>query len=205
MKPDEELVPDAALDVEEDWEKITHKKVAANDAPMNKASTASGFDYNKHPTSGMGAVVDGVDLDRGCDVSAWFEFDLHPLIMRAIQDCGFATPTPIQRECLLPATKGRCDIIGAAQTGSGKTLAFALPILHRLLSQGIGLPEGYATKEEEDSEQLPDVLRALIVAPHARISAPSLRHDARSRGVHENRRMSRRRWDVEGKARTTFE
>ena len=127
MKPDEELVPDAALDVEEDWEKITHKKVAANDAPMNKASTASGFDYNKHPTSGMGAVVDGVDLDRGCDVSAWFEFDLHPLIMRAIQDCGFATPTPIQRECLLPATKGRCDIIGAAQTGSGKTLAFALP------------------------------------------------------------------------------
>ena len=165
VKPDEELVADAALDVEEDWEKITHKKVAAKDAPMNKASTASGFDYNKHPTSGMSAVVDGVDLDRGCDVSAWFEFDLHPLIMRAIQDCGFTTPTPIQRECLLPATKGRCDIIGAAQTGSGKTLAFALPILQRLLSQGIGLPEGYATKEEEDSEQLPDVLRALIVAP----------------------------------------
>ena len=152
-------------DVEEDWEKITHKHIVTDAMP---AMQFSGFDHNKQPKSGMGAVVEGVDLDRGCDVSAWFEFDLHPLILRAIQDCGFTTPTPIQRECLHPATKGRCDIIGAAQTGSGKTLAFALPILHRLLSEGIGLPEGHAakqTKNDEDNVPLPDVLRALIVCP----------------------------------------
>jgi len=168
VKPDEELTEDTSKDVEEDWEKITHKAVPAHERP-----STSGFDYNRHPSTGMGALVEGVDLDRGCDISSWFEFDLHPLLLRAIQDCGFTTPTPIQRECLHPATKGRCDIIGAAQTGSGKTLAFALPILHRLLSEGIGLPEGYEGTDyagrgggdDEDAGPIPDVLRALVVAP----------------------------------------
>ena len=27
-------------------------------------------------------------------------------------DLGFVQPTPIQQECLQPAVKGRCDIIG---------------------------------------------------------------------------------------------
>ena len=93
------------------------------------------MDYNNYPTSGFGAVVDGVDLDVGADVSNWLEFDLHPKLLRALQDMGFTTPTPIQREALNPAIKGRCDVIGAAETGSGKTLAFGLPILHRLLTQ----------------------------------------------------------------------
>ena len=93
------------------------------------------MDYNNYPTSGMGAVVDGVDLDRGADVSAWLQFDLHSKLLRALQELGFTTPTPIQSECLNPAVKGRCDVIGAAETGSGKTLAFGLPILHRLLTQ----------------------------------------------------------------------
>jgi len=153
-KHDEELIEDAALDVEEDWEKITRKS-----AP----SSSSG-----------GRVVQGVDVNSGCDVSAWFEFDLHPLLLRAIQDAGFTTPSPIQRECLPPAMKGRCDVIGAAQTGSGKTLAFALPILHRLLSQGIGLPDDDDEDKDDDDEEkstrvprevVPDALRALIVAP----------------------------------------
>ena len=93
------------------------------------------MDYNNYPTSGFGAIVDGVDLDVGADVSNWLEFDLHPKLLRALQDMGFTTPTPIQREALNPAIKGRCDVIGAAETGSGKTLAFGLPILHRLLTQ----------------------------------------------------------------------
>jgi ATP-dependent RNA helicase DDX24/MAK5 len=166
LKPDEELIDDEAMDVEEDWEKITHKSV---ERESSRPTTSRGFDYSDHKTSGMGAVAEGVDLDRGCDVSAWLEFDLHPLLTRAIQDCGFTTPTPIQRECLHPATKGRCDIIGAAQTGSGKTLAFALPILHRLLSEGIGVPKEYRAErdgdEDEDADSVPDALRALIVAP----------------------------------------
>ena len=29
------------------------------------------LDYNNYPTSGMGAVVDGIDLDTGVDISNW--------------------------------------------------------------------------------------------------------------------------------------
>jgi ATP-dependent RNA helicase DDX24/MAK5 len=49
------------------------------------------MDYNNYPTAGMGAVVDGVDLDAGADVSNWLEFDLHPKLLRALQDMGFTT------------------------------------------------------------------------------------------------------------------
>jgi ATP-dependent RNA helicase DDX24/MAK5 len=121
------------------------------DSSARGAAKAEGWhmDYNNYPTSGMGAVVDGVDLDRGADVSAWLEFDLHPALLRALQELGFATPTPIQRECLNPAIKGRCDVIGAAETGSGKTLAFGLPILNRLLTQR----DEEAEASESDSEE----------------------------------------------------
>ena len=121
-----------------------HDRTKANATPT-KAPTAEAegdakargwqMDYNNYPTSGMGAVVDGVDLDAGADVSNWLQFDLHPKLLRALQDLGFTDPTPIQNECLNPAIKGRCDVIGAAETGSGKTLAFGLPILHRILAQ----------------------------------------------------------------------
>ena len=110
------------------------------------------MDYNNYPTSGFGAVVDGVDLDVGADVSNWLEFDLHPKLLRALQDMGFTTPTPIQREALNPAIKGRCDVIGAAETGSGKTLAFGLPILHRLLTQMDAEAEDSDSESGSDSD-----------------------------------------------------
>lgn len=46
---------------------------------------------------------------------------------------GYKAPTPIQREAIPLALKGR-DLIGLAETGSGKTAAFALPILQGKLS-----------------------------------------------------------------------
>ena len=110
------------------------------------------MDYNNYPTSGFGAVVDGVDLDVGADVSNWLEFDLHPKLLRALQDMGFTDPTPIQREVLNPAIKGRCDVIGAAETGSGKTLAFGLPILHRLLTQMDAEAEDSDSESGSDSD-----------------------------------------------------
>jgi len=52
-------------------------------------------------------------------------------ILRAISDCGFETPTPIQAEAIPAIQTGR-DIIGCARTGTGKTAAFALPLIQRL-------------------------------------------------------------------------
>jgi ATP-dependent RNA helicase RhlE len=53
-------------------------------------------------------------------------------VLRAVIAAGYTTPTPIQRDAVPIALRGR-DIMGLAQTGTGKTAAFTLPIVHRLL------------------------------------------------------------------------
>ena len=57
--------------------------------------------------------------------------DLIKPLLTAIAQCGYQTPTPIQRETIPPVLSGK-DVLGCAQTGTGKTAAFALPILQRL-------------------------------------------------------------------------
>ncbi|NMA85332.1 MAG: DEAD/DEAH box helicase [Epulopiscium sp.] len=59
------------------------------------------------------------------------ELGLERNILRAIEDMGFDTPSPIQAEVIPVALKGY-DMIGQAQTGTGKTLAFGAPILNQL-------------------------------------------------------------------------
>ncbi len=59
------------------------------------------------------------------------DFGLAPPVLRALEEAGYTTPTPIQAQAIRPAMEGR-DLCGIAQTGTGKTAAFALPILHRL-------------------------------------------------------------------------
>ena len=53
-------------------------------------------------------------------------------LLDALKDAGYERPTPIQREAIPLALKGR-DLIGLAQTGTGKTASFTLPMVHRLL------------------------------------------------------------------------
>lgn len=60
-----------------------------------------------------------------------FSFNLHPAIVRGIEDLGFTEPTPIQRDAVPPALEGR-DVLACAMTGSGKTAAFVLPILQQM-------------------------------------------------------------------------
>jgi ATP-dependent RNA helicase DeaD len=50
-----------------------------------------------------------------------------PLI-RVLDEIGYETPTPIQRQAIPLLMSGR-DILGHAPTGTGKTAAFALPLL----------------------------------------------------------------------------
>ena len=56
-------------------------------------------------------------------------------LLRALSDSGYAHPTPIQEQSILPQLEGR-DVLGVAQTGTGKTAAFTLPILHWLCQPG---------------------------------------------------------------------
>ena len=57
--------------------------------------------------------------------------NLHPLILKAINDAGYTSPTPIQEQAI-PALLAGNDVMASAQTGTGKTAAFMLPALHRL-------------------------------------------------------------------------
>lgn len=72
------------------------------------------------------------------------DFAMHPTLKLNIERMGFVTPSPIQDQAI-PAGLDGTDIIGIANTGTGKTVAFAIPVLHKLLT-------------EEGS-------RALIIAP----------------------------------------
>ena len=52
-------------------------------------------------------------------------------ILKALEQQGYQSPSPIQQHAIPPALSGR-DVLGCAQTGTGKTCAFATPILQRL-------------------------------------------------------------------------
>lgn len=54
-------------------------------------------------------------------------------LLRAIENEGYTQPTPIQAQAIPYLMQNR-DLLGIAQTGTGKTAAFALPILHKLVS-----------------------------------------------------------------------
>ncbi len=56
------------------------------------------------------------------------ELGLTESVLRALDELGYETPTPIQAASIQPLMSGQ-DILGQAQTGTGKTGAFALPLL----------------------------------------------------------------------------
>ncbi|NOZ74073.1 MAG: DEAD/DEAH box helicase [FCB group bacterium] len=59
------------------------------------------------------------------------DFGLAPPVLKAVQELGYETPSPIQTQAIPYLLMGR-DLVGQAQTGTGKTAAFALPLLSRL-------------------------------------------------------------------------
>ncbi len=77
-------------------------------------------------------------------------------IARAVAAKGYSTPTPIQLQAI-PEVLGGHDLLGIAATGTGKTAAFALPILHRLSTEGVKAGSGYC--------------HALILAPTRELAA----------------------------------
>lgn len=62
------------------------------------------------------------------------ELNLSPKVLKAVEEAGYETPTPIQAGAIPPALEGR-DVLGIAQTGTGKTAGFVLPMI-TLLARG---------------------------------------------------------------------
>jgi ATP-dependent RNA helicase DeaD len=56
------------------------------------------------------------------------ELGLSEPVLRALQDVGYDSPSPIQEQTIPQLLQGH-DVIGQAQTGTGKTAAFGLPMV----------------------------------------------------------------------------
>ncbi|CAD6522611.1 ATP-dependent RNA helicase RhlE [Paraburkholderia hiiakae] len=78
-------------------------------------------------------------------------------LVRAVNELGYTTPTPIQAQAI-PAVLGGGDLLAGAQTGTGKTAGFTLPILQRLTD----MPPAATGKR---------VVRALILTPTRELAA----------------------------------
>ncbi len=59
------------------------------------------------------------------------ELGLSDAVLKAVNEAGYETPSPIQAQSIGPLLEGR-DLLGQAQTGTGKTAAFSLPLLSRI-------------------------------------------------------------------------
>ncbi|WP_340148544.1 DEAD/DEAH box helicase [uncultured Sneathiella sp.] len=78
------------------------------------------------------------------------DLGLNQSVLRAVEEGGYETMTPIQQQAI-PAVLNGKDLIAIAQTGTGKTAAFSLPLIQKLLTG-----EGKRTARGA---------RALILAP----------------------------------------
>ena len=57
-------------------------------------------------------------------VTAFNQLALNKSLLKALDEVGYETPSPIQAQTIPLLLEGK-DVIGQAQTGTGKTAAFA--------------------------------------------------------------------------------
>ena len=93
----------------------------------NDKKTLNASQTNSNAVEVPMTKVENVDTIWNSSVS------LHNILVGALKELKFVSPTPIQASSIPLTLRGHCDIVGSAETGSGKTLAFGLPILHSLL------------------------------------------------------------------------
>jgi ATP-dependent RNA helicase DeaD len=72
-----------------------------------------------------------MNMQEEMNENSFAQFGLSEELIKAINDVGYETPSPIQVKTIPLMLAGK-DVVGQAQTGTGKTAAFALPILDRI-------------------------------------------------------------------------
>src|SRR5919202_1489955 len=99
-------------------------------------------------------------------MTTFAELGLSEPVLRALQDVGYESPSPIQEQAIPPLLEGR-DVIGQAQTGTGKTAAFGLPMMEFVDPSDDDLQALVLTPTRELCIQVTQALRAYGV--HKRI------------------------------------
>ena len=96
-------------------------------------------------------------------------------IVQAIDELGYTTPTPVQKQAIPIILSGK-DLIATAQTGTGKTAAFVLPLLTLLKKEN---------KENKERTLRGKRIRALVLTP-TRELAVQVAEDVEQYGKHVN-------------------
>ncbi len=87
-----------------------------------------------NPSRFIRAAVAVQDVETYVPLHAFADFAIEPLLHQNLQAKDYITPSPIQDQTIPLGLAGH-DIVGIANTGTGKTAAFAIPTLHRLLTE----------------------------------------------------------------------
>ena len=66
-------------------------------------------------------------------MTTFADLGLSEELLKAVEETGYTTPTPIQEQAIPQVLCGR-DVLGLAQTGTGKTAGFTLPMIDILAS-----------------------------------------------------------------------
>ena len=91
--------------------------------------------------------------------------------VRATEDLGFSTPTPVQCEAIPKILAGQ-DLIAVAQTGTGKTAAYVLPLLQKMKGRQDGAPRVVIlVPTKELAFQVTQVVRDLAMHTDLRTSS----------------------------------
>ena len=81
-------------------------------------------------------------------------------VFSALQDLGYAAPTPIQEQTIPALLQGE-DLVGQAQTGTGKTAAFGIPLAETLDPGERHVQSVVLTPTRELAIQVSEELRSL--------------------------------------------
>ena len=120
-------------------------KSSRNSSVANKYSR-SGSGQRRSPNRGnrgAGQYIDPARFVQAATASeateyvpmhTFADFPLAELLQKNLAGKGYKIPSPIQDQAIPVAMSGK-DVIGIASTGTGKTAAFALPLLHRLITE----------------------------------------------------------------------
>ncbi len=100
------------------------------------------------------------------DLTTFKDLGIEARTLKAINDMGFEEPTPIQRDAIPVAIKGK-DLIGQAQTGTGKTAAFGIPIIEAIDKDETGVQSLIVTPTRELAIQVAEELNK--IGHHKRI------------------------------------
>ncbi|CAL8308846.1 unnamed protein product [Merluccius merluccius] len=153
---DEEVIPkvstgDNETEGEDARPRVTYiPPPLAEDEDAIFAHYASGINFNKYDD----ILIDVSGTNPPQAIYTFEEASLCESLKRNVSKSGYVKPTPVQKHGIPIIAAGR-DLMACAQTGSGKTAAFLLPILQKLMADGVAASSFSELQEPE----------ALIVAP----------------------------------------